>query len=386
MPDAAAAFDAVSWDELKQRRSAKWRHYPPDVLPSWVAEMDFPLAAPVKRALLEAIERDDTGYAYFEGFPEATAGFLAERLKWAVDPADVSALPDVMAGVTECLRRLIAPGDGVVISTPVYHPFFSAIPDAGGRVVEVPLARDGTAYSLDLDALEAAFAAGARGYLLCSPHNPTGTVFSAADLATVAGLARRYDVAIVADEIHGPLTLAGATFTPYLSLGPEAAPRAVALTSASKAFNLPGLKCAALVVADPDVLALTETIPLEVRYRTGLLGVLAAIAAFTDGGPWLDDVLDYLAGNRRLLADLLAERLPDARFQPPQATCLAWIDLSAYDLGPDPAGLLRERGQVALTAGPEFGGPGQGFVRLNFGTSRALVTEMVDRMALAINR
>jgi len=383
MGDGTAAFDGVTWDALRHRRSAKWRRYPADVLPSWVAEMDFPLAAPVKQVLLEAIERDDTGYAFFAGFPEATAGFLAERLKWAVEPAGISALPDVMAGVTESLRLLTGPGDGVVINTPVYPPFFSAIPDAGRRVVEVPLARDGITYSLDLDALECAFAAGARGYLLCSPHNPTGVVFSEAELAGVAGLARRYDVAVIADEIHGPLTLAGATFTPYLSLGPEAAPQAVALTSASKAFNLPGLKCAALIVADPDVLALTARITDEVRDRTGLLGVLAAIAAFGEGGPWLDDVLGYLDGNRRLLADLLAERLPRAGYHPPRATCLAWVDLSAYDLGPDPAATLLERGRVAVTAGPDFGAPGAGLVRLNFGTSRALLTETVDRMARA---
>ncbi|MDP9240026.1 MAG: aminotransferase class I/II-fold pyridoxal phosphate-dependent enzyme [Actinomycetota bacterium] len=384
MGDGTAAFDSISWDELKQRRSAKWRRYPPDVLPSWVAEMDFPLAAPVRQILREAVGRDDTGYAWFEGFPETAAGFLVERLKWAVEPAQISPLPDVMAGVTESLRRLIEPGDGVVINTPVYHLFFSAIPDARGRVVEVPLARDGTTYRLDLDALEAAFAAGARAYLLCSPHNPTGNVFSEADLAAVAALARRYDVAVVADEIHGPLALAGATFTPYLSVHPEAGRRAVALTSASKAFNLPGLKCAALVVTDAETRALIDTIPDEVRYRTGLLGVLASIAAFGEGGPWLDDVLDYLDGNRRLLADLLAERLPLAGYTPPQATCLAWIDLSAYDLGPDPVGRLLERGKVALTAGLEFGGPGEGFVRLNFGTSRALLTEIVDRMARAI--
>jgi cystathionine beta-lyase len=386
--EGSAAIDSVSWEALRHRRSAKWRKYPPDVLPTWVAEMDFPLAAPIKRALREAVERDDTGYAYFEGFPEATAGFLAERLKWDVDPAHISALPDVMAGVTECLRRLTGPGDGVVVNTPIYPPFFSAVPDAGRRVVEVPLAmtsgRDGTTYALDLDALESAFAAGARGYLLCSPHNPTGVVFPEADLAAVAELARRYDVAVVADEIHGPLTLAGATFTPYLSIGPEAAARAVALTSASKAFNLPGLKCAALLATDPGTLALTDTITEEVRYRSGLFGVLAALAAFREGGPWLDDVLDYLDGNRWLLAELLAERLPQAGYRPPQATCLAWVDLSAYGLGPDPAGLLLERGRVAVTPGPDFGGPGEGFVRLNFGTTRALVTETVDRMAKAI--
>lgn len=384
MREGDRVFDEVSWERLRERRSAKWRRFPADVLPSWIAEMDFPLAAPVKRVLREAVERDDTGYAYFDGFGDAVAAFLGERLKWDVDPADVSALPDVMAGVMESLRLLTRPGDGVVINTPVYPPFFSTIASAERQVVEVPLARDGDGYRLDLDAMEAAFAAGARGYLLCSPHNPTGVVFTPAELDAVAALARRHDVVVIADEIHAPLTLAGATFTPYLT-ATQAAPRAVALTSASKAFNLPGLKCAALVVADADMLAMSERIPLETRYRTGLFGVLATTAAFAEAGPWLDDLLGYLDGNRRLVADLLAEHLPQARYVAPQATYLAWIDLAAYDLRPDPAGLLLERGRVAVTAGPDFGRPGEGFIRLNFATSRALLTETVERIARAVN-
>jgi cystathionine beta-lyase len=382
--DGSAAFDDLSWDDLRRRRSAKWRTYPADVLPAWVAETDFPLAPPVKRALREAVERDDTGYAHFAGFPEALSQFLGERLNWAVDPAHVSGLPDVLSGVTESLRLLTEPGDGVVVNTPIYPPFFTTIANAGRQVVEAPLARHGTGYRLDLDALGSAFAAGARGYLLCSPHNPTGIVFTRAELEAVAELARRHDVAVVADEVHAPLTLAGATFTPYLAAGPQAPARAVALTSASKAFNLAGLKCAALVVADGDMLALAEKVPMEVRYRTGLLGVLAGIAAFRDGGPWLDDLLYYLDGSRRLLSDLLAERLPDVRYEPPQASYLAWLDLRAYDLGADPAAVLLERGRVALSAGPDFGRPGRGFARLNLGTSRAMLTETVDRMARAI--
>jgi cystathionine beta-lyase len=384
--DGSAAFDDLSWDDLRRRRSAKWRTYPADVLPAWVAETDFPLAPPVKRALREAVERDDTGYAHFAGFPEALSQFLGERLNWAVDPAHVSGLPDVLSGVTESLRLLTEPGDGVVVNTPIYPPFFTTIANAGRQVVEAPLARHGTGYRLDLDALGSAFAAGARGYLLCSPHNPTGIVFTRAELEAVAELARRHDVAVVADEVHAPLTLAGATFTPYLAAGPQAPARAVALTSASKAFNLAGLKCAALVVADGDMLALAEKVPMEVRYRTGLLGVLAGIAAFRDGGPWLDDLLYYLDGSRRLLSDLLAERLPDVRYEPPQASYLAWLDLRAYDLGADPAAVLLERGRVALSAGPDFGRPGRGFARLNLGTSRAMLTETVDRMARAILR
>ncbi len=377
-------FDGGTWEQLRGRRSIKWRAYPPDVLPAWVAEMDFPLARPIAEALHAAVDRDDTGYAYFDGFAEAVAGFLADRLTWTVDPALISAVPDVMAGVGESLRLLTDPDAGVVINPPVYPPFAVAIRAAGRRVVEVPLGRAGAAHLLDLDALERAFAADAvQAYLLCSPHNPTGLVFSRTELQAVAALARRYDIAVVADEIHAPLALPGAGFTAYLSLE-QAAPRAVSLVSASKAFNLAGLKCAALVAGDADVLALTASISPEVRFRTGLFGVLASIAAFRDGGPWLDEVLGYLDGNRRLLGDLLAQRLPAARWAPPQASYLAWLDLSAYDLGPDPAAVLLAQGRVALSPGPDFGALGSGFARLNFATPAHLLTEAVDRMAAAV--
>jgi len=377
-------FDELTWEKLRQRRSAKWHKYPADVLPSWVAEMDFPLDEAVKATLREAVDQDDTGYASFEGFGEAVAQFAAERLKWTVDPAAVSALPDVMAGVAECLRLLTRSGDGVVVNTPVYPPFFTTIADLGRRVVEAPLVNTGADYTLDLAALERAFRGGARAYLLCSPHNPTGVVFTPAELTEVARLARRYDVAVVADEIHAPLALPGVQFTAYLSLGPAAATRAVALTSASKAFNLAGLKCAALIVTDGATRAMTDRIPLEIRYRTGLFGVLAGITAFRSGGPWLDEVLGYLDGNRAALAGLLAERLPRVRYIPPQAGFLAWLDLSAYGLGDDPAATLLERGRVALTSGPDFGRPGAGFARLNIATSRALMTEAVARVASVV--
>ncbi len=377
-------FDDVSLADLRRRRSIKWNRYPADVLPSWVAEMDFPLADPIKRELRAAVDRDDTGYASFGGFSEAVSSFLATRLSWTVEPTQISALPDVMAGVVESLRLLTSAGDGVVINTPVYPPFFNAIADTGRVVVEAPLARAGDGYQLDLDALRDEFAAGARGYLLCSPHNPTGVVFSRTELESVVELARRYDVAVVADEVHGPVTFPGATFTPYLALGPQAALRAVALTSASKAFNLAGLKCAALVVTDPDVLRLTERIPLDVRYRTGLFGVIAAVAAFTECAGWLDEVVDYLDDNRALLGALLADRLPGVRYRPPEASYLAWLDFSAYGLGDDPAATLLDRGRLALSAGPEFGRLGAGFARLNLATSRALLTEAVERMAVAV--
>ena len=236
---------------LRQRRSAKWQTYPADVLPLTVAEMDFALAAPIAEALREAVERSDAGYAMaVPDLGRALAGFAASRWNWDFDPASVTAVTDVGVGVVELLRVLTRPGDAVVISPPVYPPFFDWVPEAGARLLEVPLARDAAGWRLDLAALEAAFATHPAAYVLCNPHNPVGRVHTADELAALVRLARIYRVAIVSDEIHGPLVLPGATFTPLLTV-PGAAEVAVSVLSASKAWNLAGLKCAAVVTAAP---------------------------------------------------------------------------------------------------------------------------------------
>jgi cystathionine beta-lyase len=233
--------------------------------------------------------------------------------------------------------------------------------------------------------LEAAFAAGARAHLLCNPHNPTGSVPHRSELEALAELADRYGVTVLSDEIHAPLTLAGATHTPYVALGGVAAERGVTLASASKAWNVAGLKCAVVVAGSDAMRAKLSTLPEETPYRCGHLGVLAAVAAFREGGGWLDGLLRRLDDNRRLLSDLLAAHLTDVDYLPPQAGYLAWLDCTGLGLGADPAARFLERGRVALSPGPTFGGPGAGFARLNMGTSPALLEEAVRRMAAAIS-
>ena len=241
------SFEDLDLDRLRRRRSEKWRLHPPDVLPAFIAEMDYDLAEPVLAALRAAVDLSDCGYANPSGLGEAFATFAAARHGWTVDPGLVHLVPDIMAGVEAVLLLTTAPGDGVVINTPVYPPFFAHIANAGRRVVEVPLVVRADRWELDFDGLEAAFAAGARGYLLCSPHNPTGRVFAAADLGRIGSLAERYGVTVVSDEIHAPLTLPGARHTPFVSLGGAAAEHGVTLASASKAFNVAGLKGAVAV-------------------------------------------------------------------------------------------------------------------------------------------
>jgi cysteine-S-conjugate beta-lyase len=384
--DLLDAFDSVTFDGLRTRTSDKWRRYPPDVLPAWVAELDVPLAPGVRRVLHEAVDRGDTGYATAAGLPAAYAGFAATRQGWGVEPADLSLVPDVMTGVAELLRAGTAPGARVVINPPVYPPFRDVVQEVGRRVVEVPLRPGPAGYELDHDGLADAFAAGAQAYLLCNPHNPTGTVWSPIDLHRIAETAARYGVWVLADEIHAPLVLPGARHTPFLTLGTAATEHGLALVSASKAWNLAGLKSALVAASSARTRELVAALPADEPERAGIFGVLAGTAAFAADQPWLDALLIHLDRNRRLLGDLLAERIPEIGYQPPAASFLAWLDCRPLDLGPDPAQFFLERGRVALHSGPTFGPGGEEFVRLNFGTSRSLLTEVVDRMGKALGR
>ena len=390
MTDVELAVDEL--EVLCQRRSAKWRINPPDVLPLPVAEMDYPLAPVIRETLAEAVDRSDTGYA-FAGpeLGEALSGFAARRWGWAIDPSSVFPVADVGVGCVELLRVLCEPGETLVISTPVYPPFFHWAAETGLRIVEAPLLHDPTAadvasggWRLDLEALDAAFAAGARTYLLCNPQNPMGRVHSVAELEQLVRLAHRHGVTVIADEIHAPLVLAGSAFTPFLTV-PGAAEVGLSLVSASKAFNLAGLKCAQVVTASAAMAAAVARIPEDVRWRVGHLGVLASVAAYRDGAGWLDALLCTLGRRHDQLGRLLAERLPQVRRQQPEATFLAWLDCRAIGEGAEPQQRFLERGRVALYPGTDFGAPGSGWVRLNVATSEEILDEAVTRMADALD-
>jgi len=375
-----ALLGTCSLPQLRRRRSAKWRTYPPDVLPAFVAEMDFDLAPPIVRAVTDALAIGDCGYAHKGELGEAYAEFAAGRLGWAPDPRWVYPVPDVMTGLAEVIEAITPPGSGIVINPPVYPPFRFRFGFYGRRIIDAPLARDETgAYALDPAAIEAALSQpGAAAYVLCSPHNPTGSVWSAAQLAMAADLCQRHGAALLVDEIHAPLVLPGARFVPFGSLDHEMAGRAFVFTSASKGWNIPGLKCGVVVAGSEAGAAL-----LEQRRRALLaahLGVLASVAAFTEGLPWLDAALRQLDENRGLLAGLLREHLPAVGYSRPQASFLAWLDCRALGLGDDPAAVFLDQGRVAVGHGPDFGRQGSGFVRLNIGTSPALIAEAVRRM------
>jgi cystathionine beta-lyase len=371
--------------DLRQRKSHKWRNYPPDVLPAFVAEMDFSLAEPITAAVTSALAIGDCGYAHIGELPDAFAQFAARRLAWAVEPAHVFAIPDVMTGLAEVVQALTPPGSGIVVNPPVYPPFRFRFGFYGRRLIDAPLGRGANGrYALDPDAIEAALSdPGAAAYLLCSPHNPTGNVWSPEDLAMVADACQRHGAMLLVDEIHAPLALPGARFVPFLAIDHEltTAGTTFTFTSATKGWNIAGLKCGLAVAGAPAGIKL-----LEQRWEALLashLGVLASVAAFTEGLPWLDAVVGQLDENRGRLAGLLAEHLPGVGYAAPQASFLAWLDCRDLGLGDDPAAVFLDKGAVALGHGPEFGAEGRGFARLNMGTSPELLEEIVRRMASA---
>ena len=393
-------LEQLSLKQLRKRSSAKWKTYPEDVLPLWVAEMDVMPAEPIARAIKDAVDLGDTGYPSGTAYAEALQVFAHERWGWDDLAVERTAIvPDVMMGIVEVLRLISGPGDAVVVNCPVYPPFFSFVDHMDRRIVEAPLGED---RRLDLDVLGSAFedaTAGGRSaaYLLCSPHNPTGTVHTLEELTAIATLANDHGVRVVVDEIHAPIIMPGETFVPYLSVpGGE---NAFSLMSASKAWNLAGLK-AALAIAGSEAARDLARMPEEVSHGPSYLGLISHTAALREGGPWLDALLAGLDTNRHLLASLLAENLPEIGYELPQATFLAWLDCRALglDVGEDdvsgrglvtlnagPAAVFLEKGRVALNTGLAFGTGGAGHVRLNMATSAEIITEAVRRMVRALD-
>ena len=372
---------ADSLEVLRKRTSAKWRTFPEDVLPLPVAEMDFPIAKPIRDVLIDMIKRSDTGYSGIAPeLPQAFANYAKRNWDWTVNKDQFYLATDVGVAGVEVLRLWTQPGDKVVINAPVYLNFFTWIKEAKCEAVDVPLLHLGDEWALDLTALEDAFAAGAKAYILCHPHNPVGIVFTLDELEKIAELAKKYNVLVISDEIHAPLTFSEAKFVPYLNVSDTARETGLCITSASKAWNLAGLKCAQIVADNPTINDRLLQLPLASPWRTSLLGVWASIAAYNQGEPWLTAVLKNIDDNRHYLAKLLKKHLPKAKYTVPNSTYLAWIDLSAYGQE-EVAKLLLDKGRVAVSNGVDFGGAGKDFVRLNLATSKEIIKEAVIRMA-----
>lgn len=374
---------------LQTHRSEKWRGFPKDVLPLPVAEMDFPVAQPIRAILAEMVATSDLGY--LGSIPELGLGFkkfAAERWNWNLDETQVRAATDVGVAVVEILRVMTQPGDSILINSPVYHNFYNWIIETKLNKVDVPLERTGdeskNPWEINWDGIEKAYASGIKVHLLCSPHNPLGRIYSKEELSKFVELAEKHNVLLISNELHAPLTYKGNTYTPILSLGENARRVSIVVTAASKGWNIAGLKCAIIVTQDAALYARLSEMPLAVHYRASLLGAFATAAAFSQGGEWLDDVVSQLDENRYLIKNLLSANLPSVRYHIPDNGFLAWIDLESLKLGDDPSKVLLEKSRVAFNAGHTFGAQSSQYVRLNFATSPEIVTEAIHRIARAI--
>ncbi|GAA4284790.1 aminotransferase class I/II-fold pyridoxal phosphate-dependent enzyme [Brevibacterium daeguense] len=374
-----------SAEELRARGSLKWTTYP-DTLGAFIAEADFGTAPAVHRALAELQQAELFTYAppaMTRDMAAATAEFCARRFGWEVPPAQVAAVPDVITAFAATIDIFTEPGAPVVLPTPAYMPFFRVAPLHGREVREVPMLRTDSGWEIDFDAVDAAMTPGAL-LVVCNPHNPIGKVYTGQELEHISELVERHSGRVFADEIHAPLVYEAGSHIPYASVSEAAARHAITSTSASKAFNIPGLKCAQIIFSNAADLARYREFGEFVSHSTAVPGIVANTAAYRDGDAWLAEQIAYLDDNRRLLGDLLAQHLPEAKWVMPQGTYISWIDLRDCQLPQGPAEFFREQAGVVLTDGRECGQVGAGHVRLNFATPRPILAEIVERMGTAL--
>ena len=368
-------------DEARRALPEKWGSVDPGVLPAWVAEMDFAPAPAITEALSRAVSDGTTGYprsGVGGGLAAAYVGFAHRRYGMDVDPAQVMPVVDVTAGVRLALDVLSEPGP-LVLPIPAYSPHLSMAEICGRERADLVVEPDAAKAELDLDRLDSLFAAGARTLLLTQPHNPWGRVFSRAELEGVRDVVSKHGARVISDEIHGPLVLPGAEQVSYLDVV-GTANHAVAVVSASKAFNTAGLRCAQIVTSHEETRDQLLDVPMALNESWSSLGVVAAIAAYTDGDAWLDALIGRLDEQRDLLKTLLAEHLPAARMRPLEATYLAWIDLRDYGHD-DPAAVALAKGRVKVAAGHDYQPGLSGHIRLNIATSPERLGEIVRRLA-----
>jgi cystathionine beta-lyase len=380
-------LDDLEVSLLCQRGGEKWALYPQDVLPLWVADMDFPVSKPIHRLLQRSLDLGDLGYPMHPRptlLPAVFARRAEERFGWSVDTANVELITDVVQGIYVALHQFSAEGEGVVVQTPIYPPFLAAVGEMRRSPMENPLLVTEGGFQVDLEGLRGVVDERTRILLLCNPHNPSGRVYRREELEGIAEVALSRDLVVVSDEIHGDLVFPGSRHIPFASLSPEIEARTVTLTSASKPFNIAGLRCAVAVFGSAELRKRFLGVPRHLRGGLGSFGIAASEVAWRHSQPWLDDVLAYLEANRDLVAEFTAAHLPSVRHFCPEATYLAWLDCRELDLEPSPYEFFLSRAKVALSDGAAFGGPGRGFVRLNFATSRQILSEALGRMAEAL--
>ncbi|MGW1752594.1 MalY/PatB family protein [Streptomyces sp. NPDC002092] len=383
-------FDDLDLDRLRVRGSVKWHRPERDVLPAWVADMDFPTPPPVAAALHEAVDRHDLGYPDWpDGSPlrPAFAKRMAERHGWAASAHRVREQTDLIQCLQLVLHLATSDGDAVAVHIPNYPPFLSTLRTMSRRIVPVPMKDTDDGWRMDFAAMDTAVKrSGCKALVLVNPHNPTGRVLTSDELGEIAAIARRHDLLVISDEIHAELAYTAHRHIPFASLSDDAARRTVTLTSATKAFNLAAIRCAVTHYGPDRLLALRDAQPPDLYGAVSPLGVVATLAAWEHGDAWQRDLLTVLDRNRRRVRDVVRTRLPLVRHHMPEATYLAWLDTRPLGLGEPPVEKVLRDGRVLLDGGAPFGADAEGFVRLNFATSQQVLDEILGRVVDALGR
>src|SRR5947209_7314971 len=373
---------------LRARGSFKWVAPGPGGFGAAVAEMDFGAAPAILDALAGLSADANFGYlppSLAEELSAACAEFARRRYGWEVDPALIHHVPDVIKALELAITRFSRPGAPVILPTPAYMPFLSVQAFLGREIIQVPMRDDGAGFfTLDLDGISGAFRAGGHLLIFCNPYNPLGRVFTRPEMTELSELVDRHGGRVFADEIHGPLVYPGTRHVPYASTSDTAAAHTLTATSASKGWNLPGLKCAQVILTSEADRQRWEEMGFFAAHGASNPGVVANIAAYRHGEAWLDEIVGYLDESRLQLAGLIGRYLPQVRYRPPDGTYLAWLDCTAMDL-PDTPGELINGADVTVVDGPAFGDGGAGSFRLNFATPQPILAEIVERIATALN-
>jgi len=379
---------SCDFDQIIDRRhtdSGKWRCYDEDVLPLWVADMDFTAPEPVIRALEERVAHGIFGYGLPpDGFCEVIQERLARLYGWRVETDEIIFVPGVVTGFNLACHAVGAPGDEVLVETPVYPPMLAAPGNAGRTCKAVPLVEERERYKHDFDGFEQAITERTSLFLLCNPHNPVGRVFETTELERLAEICLRHGIVICSDEIHCDIVYQDHRHVPIGSLAPEIGAQTITLIAPSKTYNIAGLSCSVGVIQNPDLLARLKRAGAGLVSHVNILGYTAALAAYRDGQAWLDALLAYLEANRDYLLEYIATHMSSIKCKPPEGTFLAWLDCRGAHIPGNPNQFFLERARVALNDGTPFGAGGEGFVRLNFGCPRATLTEALERMRAAL--
>lgn len=387
---------AYNFDAVVNRRgtdSTKWRVYGDDVLPLWVADMDFESPAPIKDAIIKRVEENVFGYGRE---PDSFRQILVERMKnlynWSIQPNDIVFLPGLVCGLNVVSSAIGQPGDGTLVSSPVYPPFISA-PTNQGRVTQMAeqqysLVSGKIHYEIDFDVFEQTIQSNTSLFILCNPHNPTGRAYTRSELQRMAEIAVKHNLIICSDEIHCDLLLGNTQHIPIASIDPEVAKRTITLMAPSKTFNVPGLGCSLAIIPDEALRKQVQKAASGIVPHINVLGMVAGEAAYGDPecAAWLSDLSKYLTANRDFLVDYVGKNFPGVKTTSPEATYLAWTDWREVDLGESAYKFCLEQAKVAFNDGKNFGNGGDGFLRINMGCPRSTLEEALERVRHALSR